>query len=69
MLTIHYFQDHESAIKERTKDVLVQLGPVERIATGEILPLPEATGLQRRITDVKTKFNADISAAKDKSQK
>ena len=62
-------KDHESTIKERGKDIIVQLGPVERIATGEILPLPESTTLQRRISDIKTKFSADIPAAKDKSQK
>ena len=70
LLTIfYYFKDRESTIKKRTKDLVVQLGPVERIATGEILPLPEATTLQRRVTEVKTKFNADIPAAEEKSQK
>ena len=68
-IIICYLKDRESTIKERTSDIIVQLGPFETIATGEILPLPESTALKRRITDVRTKFNADIPAAKDKSQK
>ncbi|XP_028414728.1 nuclear anchorage protein 1-like isoform X2 [Dendronephthya gigantea] len=62
-------KERESIIKQRTKDIIIQLGPIEKISTGEILPLPESTSLQRRIGDIKTRFNADIPTAREKSQK